>query len=50
MRRFLTACFALVAVSYSTFAAAEFVTFDKSKFETLVKSNAAVVVHTHEWW
>ena len=50
MRRFLLACFALVAVAYSSLAAAEFATFDKSKFETLVKSNAPVLVHTHEWW
>jgi len=50
MRRVLVACFALVGVVYSSFAAAEFATFDKSKFETLVKSNAPVLVHTHEWW
>ena len=50
MRKFLTACFALVAVAYSTFAAAEFATFEKNKFESLVKSYSVVVVHTHEWW
>lgn len=50
MRRILTAFFALAAISYSTFAAAEFVTFEKSKFEMLAQANAPVVVHTHEWW
>ncbi|MBY0533055.1 MAG: thioredoxin family protein [Xanthobacteraceae bacterium] len=50
MRRFLTATLALVAMAYSTIAFADFVTFEKNKFETLVKSNAPVVVHTHEWW
>jgi thioredoxin 1 len=48
MRRLLVALFAF-AVS-TTFAVAEFVTFEKTKFETLVKSNAPVVLHTHEWW
>lgn len=50
MRRILAAFIALTAVAYSTVAAAEFVTFEKTKFEALVKSNAPVVVHTHEWW
>lgn len=50
MRRLLTALAALIAISYSTFASAEFVTFEKTKFEALIKSNAPVVVHTHEWW
>lgn len=50
MRRALTVFLALAAVAYSTFAAAEFATFDKAKFEAQVKSNAPVVVHTHEWW
>jgi thioredoxin 1 len=50
MRRVLTAFFALAAITYSTFAAAEFVTFDKTKFEAQVKTDAPVVVHTHEWW
>lgn len=50
MRRILTGFLALAAVAYSTFAAAEFTTFEKAKFEALVKSNAPVVLHTHEWW
>jgi thioredoxin 1 len=50
MRRILAAFIALAAIGYSSFAAAEFVTFEKAKFETLVKSNAPVIVHTHEWW
>lgn len=50
MRRFLAAFIMLATIGYSTFAAAEFAAFEKSKFETLVKSNASVVVHTHEWW
>jgi thioredoxin 1 len=50
MRRLLAVAAALIAVTYSTFAAAEFVTFEKAKFDALMKSNAPVVVHTHEWW
>jgi thioredoxin 1 len=50
MRRLLAAFFVLATISYSTFALAEFATFEKEKFEALVKSNAPVVVHTHEWW
>lgn len=50
MRRLLTAFFALAAIAYSTFAAAQFVPFDNAQFEALVQSNAPVVVHTHEWW
>ncbi len=48
MRRILIALFALVATSTVTLA--DFVTFEKTKFEALVKSKAPVVVHTHEWW
>ena len=50
MRRMLTALFALAAVAYSTFAVADFIAFDRAKFETLVQSKAPVVLHTHEWW
>jgi thiol-disulfide isomerase/thioredoxin len=50
MQRLLTAFLAIAAIGYSTFAAADFAAFDKKKFEGLVKSNATVVVHTHEWW
>ena len=50
MRRFIASCFALAVIAYSTLAAAEFVTFDKSRFEALVEAHAPVVVHTHEWW
>lgn len=50
MRRFIAAFIALAAIGYSTFAAAEFAAFEKTKFEALVKSNAPIVVHTHEWW
>jgi thioredoxin 1 len=50
MRRLIAAFAVLAAISYSGLAVAEFVTFEKAKFETLVKSNTAVVVHTHEWW
>lgn len=48
MRRILIALCAL-AIS-SSFALAEFAAFEKTKFEALVKSNAPVVLHTHEWW
>lgn len=48
MRRIIFAAMALVALT--TASLADFATFDKAKFESLVKSNAAVVVHTHEWW
>lgn len=50
MRRLLCAFLALAAISFSTFANAEFVTFDKGKFEALVQSKAPVVLHAHEWW
>lgn len=44
-------CMTLAALlAFTTVSFAEFITFDKSKFEALVKSNAPVVVHTHEWW
>lgn len=48
MRRLLIALFALAATG--TLAFADFATFEKTKFEALLKSNAPVVVHTHEWW
>lgn len=48
MRRILIALAATVA--FTSAALADFVTFDKAKFEALVKSNAPVVVHTHESW
>ncbi len=48
MRRLLIAVFALVALGGNAFA--DFVSFDKAKFEALLKSNAPIVVHTHEWW
>ncbi|MGE0340068.1 MAG: hypothetical protein AB7O79_09335 [Xanthobacteraceae bacterium] len=48
MRRLVIALAALAA--FSSAALADFVTFDKAKFEALVKSNAPVVVHTHESW
>jgi thioredoxin 1 len=48
MRRLI---FALVALAAAGGAAlADFVTFDRGKFETLVQSKAPVLVHTHEWW
>lgn len=50
MRRLIAAFAVLAAISYSGLAVAEFTSFEKAKFETLVKSNTAVVVHTHEWW
>jgi thioredoxin 1 len=50
MRRILAAFILFATIGYSTFVAAEFVSFEKNKFEALVKSNAPVVVHTHEWW
>jgi thioredoxin 1 len=50
MRRLLITLFALAATGFSGFALADFAAFEKAKFETLVKSNAPVVVHTHEWW
>jgi thioredoxin 1 len=48
MRRIIFAAMALVALT--TASLADFATFDKAKFDALVKSNATVVVHTHEWW
>jgi thioredoxin 1 len=48
MRRLLIALLALAATGTAAFA--DFAAFEKSKFETLLKSNAPVVVHTHEWW
>jgi len=50
MHRIIAAAIAFVAITFSTFANAEFVTFDKAKFEALLQSKAPVVVHTHEWW
>lgn len=50
MRRSLFALIVLFAAGISTIAAADFAAFDKGKFQALVKSNAPVVVHTHEWW
>jgi thiol-disulfide isomerase/thioredoxin len=50
MRRILAAILTLSAIVYSTFAVADFITFEKAKFEAFVKSNAPVVLHTHEWW
>ncbi len=48
MRRFLIAFLAFAATTSLAFA--EFASFDKAKFDTLVSSNAPVVVHTHQWW
>jgi hypothetical protein len=48
MRRLLIALLALTATL--TAALAQFQDFDKAKFEALVKSNAPVVLHAHEWW
>lgn len=48
MRRILLAFLALAMTT--SLAAAAFVTFEKTKFDSLVKSNAAVLVHSHEWW
>jgi hypothetical protein len=48
MRRLFLALILLIVGPLS--AVAEFTTFDKTKFEELVKSNAPVVVHVHEWW
>lgn len=50
MRRLYFALSLLVAGGFSTAAFADFAAFDKTKFEALVKTNAPVVVHTHEWW
>jgi thiol-disulfide isomerase/thioredoxin len=50
MPRIFLGLLALTVAGFSTPAVADFVTFEKTKFETLVKSNAPVVVHTHEWW
>jgi hypothetical protein len=50
MHRVFTTLLMLAAIAYSTVAAAEFTTFDKAKFEALVKSNTPVVLHSHEWW
>ncbi len=50
MRRLYFALSLLVAGGFSTVVFADFAAFDKTKFETLVKTNAPVVVHTHEWW
>jgi thioredoxin 1 len=49
MRR-LFAVLALLAGGLWTSASAEFTAFDKTRFESLVASNAPVVVHTHEFW
>ncbi|MBX3519322.1 MAG: hypothetical protein KF835_04810 [Xanthobacteraceae bacterium] len=48
MRRIIIAFLTLAMTT--SFAMAAFVTFEKTKFDTLVKSNAPVVVHSHEWW
>jgi hypothetical protein len=48
MRRILLAFLALAMTT--SLAMAAFVTFEKTKFDALVKSNAPVVVHSHEWW
>jgi thioredoxin 1 len=50
MRRLRFALLVVIAGTLSTPAFADFVTFEKTKFESLLKSNAPVVVHTHEWW
>ncbi len=50
MRRIGFALLILATASFSTRALADFAAFDKTRFEALVKSNAPVVVHTHEWW
>jgi thioredoxin 1 len=50
MRRLRFALLVLIAGLLPTPASADFTTFEKTKFEDLVKSNAPVVVHTHEWW
>lgn len=50
LHRLATAVIAFAAITFSTYANAEFVTFDKANFEALLKSKATVVVHTHEWW
>ncbi len=48
MRKFILAVAALAALTNA--ALADFLTFDKAKFDALVKSNAVVLVRTHEWW
>ncbi len=48
MRRLVIALATLAA--FSGAALADFLPFDQAKFEALVKSNAPVVVHTHESW
>lgn len=48
MRKILIAVASLIVLTNA--ALADFVAFDKAKFDALVKSNAVVVVHTHEWW
>lgn len=48
MRRFLIALAALAVTA--TVSLAQFQEMERTKFEALVKSNAPVVVHTHEWW
>lgn len=50
MRRIWSTIIAIAVIGYSSLAFADFVTFERTKFETLVKSNTPVVVHTHEWW
>jgi thioredoxin 1 len=50
MRRLWFVLFVVIAGTFSTLVVADFATFDKAKFETLVKSDGPVVVHTHEWW
>mgnify|MGYP000846223209 CR=1 FL=1 len=47
MRRILLA--AAVLAAFTSASLADFLAFDKAKFDALVKSNAVVVVHTHEW-
>lgn len=48
MRRVIIAAAALAALT--TAALADFVTFDKAKFDAQVNSKTVVVLHTHESW
>lgn len=48
MRRLLIALVALTITATASFT--QFQELQRAKFETLVRSNAPVVVHTHEWW
>jgi thioredoxin 1 len=50
MRKFFLALVAILAVSAAPAAAKDFSPYEKTKFDTVIKSGASVVIHVHAEW